>query len=152
MQNKNHELIAWDNEQKAIAETLRVNKAAASWEADNEEIKKMQNKNHELIAWDDEQRAIKETIARNKATASWEADNEEIRKMMNDNYAKSHPSTSSGSSSKSSGGSYYGSNIFYSSVSIASAGGIDTGSLNTIIEHHKAIMRILLTTKYFQLL
>ena len=112
----------------------------------------MQNKNHELIAWDNEQKAIAQTLRVNKATASWEADNEEIRKMMNDNYAKSHPSTSSGSSSKSSGGSYYGSNIFYSSVSIASADGFDTGSLNTIIEHLKAIMRILLTTKYFQLL
>ena len=37
---------AWDDEQRAINETIARNKAAASWEADNEAIRKMQNENY----------------------------------------------------------------------------------------------------------
>ena len=37
---------AWNDEQRAINETIARNKAAASWEADNEAIRKMQNENY----------------------------------------------------------------------------------------------------------
>ena len=36
----------WDDEQRAINETINRNKAAASWEEENEAIRKMQNENY----------------------------------------------------------------------------------------------------------
>ena len=136
----NHYLDSWDDEQRAINETINRNKAAASWEADNEAIRKMQNDNYYIKnaakIWDDEQRAINETINRNKAAASWEADNEAIRKMQNDNYAKANKSssgTTNSGSSYSSGGTYNSNSGGYV------AGGIDTASLNSILEYLKTI-------------
>ena len=91
---------------------------------------------HYLDSWDDEQRAINETINRNKAAASWEADNEAIRKMQNNNYAKANKSssgTTNSGSSYSSGGTYNSNSGGYV------AGGIDTASLNSILEYLKTI-------------
>ena len=135
---------AWNDEQRAINETIARNKAAASWEADNEAIRKMQNNNYYVNnaakIWDDEQRAINETIARNKAAASWEADNEAIRKMQNENYAKAHSTSSSSSSgyssSSSSSGSYSGTSA---PVANTVGGSIDATSLNSILEYLKII-------------
>ena len=99
----------------------------------------MQNDNYYIKnaakIWDDEQRAINETINKNKAAASWEADNEAIRKMQNDNYAKANKSSSgtNSGSSYSSGGSYNSNSGGYV------AGGIDTTSLNSILEYLKTI-------------
>ena len=135
-----HYLDSWDDEQRAINETINRNKAAASWEADNEAIRKMQNDNYYIKnaakIWDDEQRAINETINRNKAAASWEADNEAIRKMQNDNYAKANKSSSGTTNS---GSSYSSRGTYNSNSGGYVAGGIDTASLNSILEYLKTI-------------
>ena len=50
MQNNNYYVQnaakIWDDEQRAINETINRNKAAASWEEENEAIRKMQNENY----------------------------------------------------------------------------------------------------------